>query len=318
MSEYSLGRQAKGLYPMDELRFDGRVAIVTGAGSGLGRAYARFLAQRGARVVVNDLGLRKSPEDPSVHPAEDTVQAILAAGGEAVAHFGDASSTADVADLVAGAVDRFGRLDIVIANAGMDHGVDFLGLTREEFERYLQVHVVGAFLLCRAAWPHMLEQRHGRILLTGSSATLGVERRAQYSAAKGGVLGLMRSLAVEGAPHGINVNAIWPFASTPMMSDAFAEATLPHDQQVALEAAAAVGLVAPVAAWLVHDTCPATGETLHAGCGKVAKVVIGQGPGITDRSLSIESIRDRWSEITEEAPTTVLRNLLDSTAWAFS
>jgi NAD(P)-dependent dehydrogenase (short-subunit alcohol dehydrogenase family) len=303
---------------MDALRFDGRVAIVTGSGSGLGRAYALFLAERGARVVVNDIGLRKGAEDPSVHPAEQTVQAIQAAGGEAAANLGDAASTTDVAELVAGTIDRFGRLDIVIANAGIDRGIDFIGLTREEFEAFLQLHVVGSFLLCQAAWPQMLEQRYGRILLTGSSAVLGVERRAHYAAAKGGVLGLMRSLALEGAPHGINVNAIWPFANTAMMSDAFAESALPHDQQVALQGAAPVDLVSPVAAWLVHEACPASGETLHVGGGKVARVFLGQGPGIADRSLTMESTRDRWPEISREAPLTVLRNLLDATAWTFS
>lgn len=303
---------------MDELRFDGRVAIVTGGGGGLGRAHALLLARRGARVVVNDIGLRKSVDDPAMHPAEDTVAAIEAAGGEAIANLGDITSTADVDDLVAQTIDRFGRLDIVVGNAGIDGGIEYSQLTPGELDRYLRVHVVGSYLVTHAAWPHFLAQRYGRILLTASSATLGIERRAHYSAAKGGVFGLMRSLAVEGAAHGITVNALWPFGSTPMMREAFEEAALPEEHQVALTAAADVNLVAPVVAWLVHEDCTATGETLHAGCGKVARVFMAQGPGISDRGLTIETMRDRWAEICAETPMTVLHNSLESTGWAFS
>jgi NAD(P)-dependent dehydrogenase (short-subunit alcohol dehydrogenase family) len=303
---------------MDELRFDGRVAIVTGAGGGLGRAHAMLLAARGAQVVVNDIGLRKSTENPALHPAQETVEAIVAAGGQAIANFGDVSSTADVDEMVAQTIERFGRLDIVVSNAGIDQGIEFLDLTRDELERYLRVHVIGSFLMAQTAWPHMISQGYGRILLTASSATLGLEKRAHYSAAKGGVFGLMRSLAQEGIPHGITVNALWPYGSTPMMREAFEEAALPEEHQVALEAAAAVDLVAPVVAWLVHEGCTATGETLHAACGKVARIYMAQGPGIADRDLTIETIRDRWSQICEEAPLTVMTKALDSTGWAFA
>src|SRR5437016_1184630 len=154
---------------MDELRFEGRVAIVTGAGGGLGRAHALLLARRGARVVVNDIGLRKSADNPAVQPAEETVAAIETAGGEAVAHFGDVTSTADVDELVAQTIERFGRLDIVVSNAGIDGGINYADLTRDELERYLRVHIVGSYLVTHGAWPHMVDQGYGRILLTGSS-----------------------------------------------------------------------------------------------------------------------------------------------------
>jgi NAD(P)-dependent dehydrogenase (short-subunit alcohol dehydrogenase family) len=292
-----------------ELRYDKRV---TGAGSGLGQAYAKFLASRGARVVVNDVGLRKS-SDASLHPAESTVADITAAGGEAIANTGDVGSPADVEALIQDALDHFGCIDIVINNAAIDGGITLDEVTLEDLQRYLYVHVQGSFLVTKAAWPHLRASSRGRVVLTGSSATLGLEKRLHYTAAKGGVFGLMRTFAAEGRPYEINVNALWPLASTPMAIDAFREEALPDEHQRALEGAADIGLVTPVVGWLVHEDCPTTGQILHVACGKVARVYLAQGPGIVDKNMTVESIRDQWSAILDETPYKVLSHALDST-----
>jgi NAD(P)-dependent dehydrogenase (short-subunit alcohol dehydrogenase family) len=299
---------------MGGLKFDGRVAVITGAGSGLGRAYARLLASRGARVMVNDVGLRTSSADPSVRPAEETARAIVSEGGQAVANLGDVTSPDDVKALIAETLERFGRIDIVINNAGIEHPVPFTGLTGDELERHLRVHVVGSFLVTQRAWPHMVDQGYGRVVLTSSCGTLGSEQRAHYSAAKGGVFGLMRTLALEGRCHGITANGLWPLAITPMARDAFAG--LPEWRQRSIEARATVELVAPVVAWLVHEDCQTNGELLHASAGRVSRVVMAQSVGFRDPELTVESVRDHWTELFAQTPSMILRSAVDATTWA--
>lgn len=302
---------------MGELRYDNRVAIVTGAGSGLGRAYATFLAIRGASVVVNDVGLRKCSTD-RLHPAERTAADITSVGGTAIANTGDVTSFEAVNSLIEQTLDHFGGIDIVINSAGIDGRIPLDEVTLHDLQRYLDVHVGGSFMVTKAAWPYLRSNEYGRVVLTGSSAMLGLEARLHYSAAKGGVLGLMRTFAAEGKSHGINVNALWPLGMTPMARDAFREEALPEEHQRGLESAADIGLVTPVVGWLVHEECSTTGEILHVACGRVARVYLAQGPGILDRNMTVESIRDQWSAIFEETPHTVLRHAQDSTGWAFS
>jgi len=177
----------------DELRFDGRVAVVTGGGRGLGRAHALLLASRGATVVVNDLGTHTSGSGSSRDRAERTTAEIVANGGTATAHFGDVSSEDDARDLVQQTVDTFGRLDILVNNAGILAFEPLPEMSTETFERFLQVHVVGSFLTTRAAWPHLVEQGDGRVVMTSSVGMFGPESAAHYAAAKGGVFGLMRA-----------------------------------------------------------------------------------------------------------------------------
>ncbi|HWD05838.1 MAG TPA: SDR family NAD(P)-dependent oxidoreductase [Amycolatopsis sp.] len=289
-----------------EARFDGRVAVVTGAAGGLGRAYAQQLASRGARVVASDL-----------RGAEETVEIILSEGGEAVAHAGDVASEADTRALVDLAVERFGRLDIVINNAGIDQTTPFAELTVAEFDLNLRVHLLGAFLVVRAAWPHMVRQRFGRIVSTSSGAALGSAPGAAYGAAKFGVVGLMKCLAMEGQPYGITANAIMPYASTSMNEEYGQEAdtleeagtvseTLRVFSRLFTSLPSGPELVAPVVGWLCHEDTDVSGEILHAGFGAVGRVVVAQGPVAAPEEVTIESVRDRWTAISREKPLTLL------------
>ena len=201
---------------MDELRFDGRVAVVTGAGRGIGRAYARLLAARGASVVVNDLGGSMGGEGASAGPADDAVAEITAAGGTAAADTNDISSVTGAQALIDGAVARFGRIDVVVNNAGIMRWARFPDVPDADFEAHLAVHTVGSFLTCRAAWPHFAESGYGRIVNTVSAGMFGLPDNTSYAAAKGGVLGLTRSMAVAGRKLGITANCIAPAAMTRM------------------------------------------------------------------------------------------------------
>ena len=196
----------------DQLRFDGRVAIITGAGGGLGRAYARLLAARGAKVVVNDLGGSMHGDGAATTAADRVVGEILAAGGEAVANY---ESVEDGWRIVQHALDAFGRLDIVINNAGILRDVSFHKMSDEDWERIYRVHLYGGYQVTRAAWPHLRDQGYGRVIMTGSAAGLyGNFGQANYSSAKLGLLGLAQTLAVEGQKRNVLVNTIAPLAGS--------------------------------------------------------------------------------------------------------
>lgn len=284
----------------NELRFDGRVAVVTGAGRGLGRAHAMLLASRGAKVVANDVGSDRSASGAGRKRAEETAAEITAQGGEAVAHIGDVASQADTETLVEVAVERFGRLDIVVNNAGIT-GFRALGeLTSQEFDRFYRVHVLGTFLTTRAAWPQMVKQGYGRVVMTSSIGMFGPEQAAHYAAAKGGVFGLMRAASVEGRRFGITANGILPAAVTPVVE----ELSVRDTELLSEKFDSSPDMVAPVVAWLVHEDCGTTGELFHVGFGWVGRVLTGQGPGYADRHLSVESIRDHWADIRRDTPYT--------------
>jgi NAD(P)-dependent dehydrogenase (short-subunit alcohol dehydrogenase family) len=283
-----------------DLRFDGRVAVVTGAGRGLGRAYARLLADRGASVVVNDLGGAIDGTGSDAAPAAEVVAEIEAAGGKAVADTSDVATEDGATGLVQAAVEHFGRVDALVANAGIMRWGAFPDIDRDDLERHLLVHLGGSFLPARAAWPHLVDQGYGRIVLTTSTGMLGLRDNTAYATAKGAVLGLARSLAVAGAEHGIKVNCIAPAAST-RMSRGSKGPELPEEQ------------AAPMVAYLAHEDCPVSGETYAAGGGRFARLFIGSTDGHVhdgDRP-TIEDVAAHWAEINDMAATYVPVDLMD-------
>lgn len=279
-----------------QLRFDRRVAIVTGAGRGLGRAYARLLAERGATVVVNDLGGGPFGGGGSTEPAAQTAAEIVAGGGRAIANFGDVSRAGDASMLVEQALEAFGGIDIVINNAGIFSFLAFESVTRSDLDEMHAINVGGSFEITRAAWPHLVERGYGRVVMTSSSAVLGVEDQSHYVAAKAALVGLTRALAAEGQAHGITVNAIMPVAWTRLVAEAREAAGRPGAGRPNLRPE----LVAPVVAWLAHEDCPASGELIAAAAGYVGRVFVAQTQGHFDRQLSIESVRDHWPSVMAE------------------
>jgi NAD(P)-dependent dehydrogenase (short-subunit alcohol dehydrogenase family) len=282
------------------LRFDGRVAIVTGAGRGLGRAYAGLLAARGAAVVVNDLGSSMEGQGVDHAPASDVATEITAAGGSALADSNDVASVEGAERLVAIAVDRFGRIDIVVNNAGIIRWAGPPEVDLEDLRAHLAVHTEGSFNVTRAAWPHFLAQGYGRVVMTTSSGVFGLPANTSYAAAKGGVIGLTRSLAVAGRKHGILVNAVAPAAATRMAGETASDRLAPE-------------LVAPLVTYLVHESCAATGEIYAAGGGRFARIFLGTTPGYVDTAATIENVAEHWSQINDETGYVVPADLM---AWS--
>lgn len=296
------------------LSFEGKRVIVTGAGRGLGRAYALLLAERGAHVVVNDVGGSIEGDGTGSGPADDVVAEIRAAGGVAEPNIDTVATEAGAQSIVATAVDRFGGVDIVINNAGVltSHNFPVDGL--DDLDRHLSVNLTGSFAVTRAAWPHMATQGYGRVVLTSSCGILGSTIRATYGSAKAGLIGLARNLAMSGEEHGIRVNVVAPYAKTRMANPTILVGRLVEDsgqQESELFDLLRPELVAPVVAALVHDSCPVTGEIYAAGGGRVAKMFIAETPGIVSADLTPEQVANSWEAIRTEDGYTVPRSLAD-------
>ncbi|HWD42734.1 MAG TPA: SDR family NAD(P)-dependent oxidoreductase [Actinomycetota bacterium] len=291
---------------MGEIRFDGRVAIVTGAGGGLGREHALLLASRGARVVVNDLGGATDGTGASAGPAERTVKEIADLGGEAVADTSTVATVEGGQAIVDTALAAFGRVDVVISNAGILRDKAFHNMTPELLGPVLDVHLKGAFHVIRPAWAQMREAGYGRVLVTTSNAgLLGNFGQSNYGAAKLGLVGLARVLAQEGARHNIKVNALAPIARTRMTEELLGPLAPKLDP----------GLVAPVAAWLVSEECPVTGEVYSAGGGRVARFFVGLTQGYADPALTPEDVRDHVDQIRDETGYSVPAGAADELSW---
>ncbi len=278
---------------MTELRFDHRVAVVTGAGRGLGRAYAMLLASRGAKVVVNDSGADLTGDGADVGPAERVAQEITSSGGEAVACTESVASAAGGQAIVQAALDQYGRIDILIHNAGNVRRGSLQEMSCQDFDAVLDVHLRGAFHLVRPAFPLMCSAHYGRIVLTSSIGGLyGNHGVANYAAAKAGVIGLSNVIALEGAGEGVRCNVIVPVAQTRMADGIDTSAYPPWGPE----------LVAPVVGWLAHESCSITGEVLIAIAGRVARAVIGETRGVYRPSWSIEEVAENLDDIRDSAP----------------
>jgi NAD(P)-dependent dehydrogenase (short-subunit alcohol dehydrogenase family) len=286
-----------------ELRFDGRVAVVTGAGSGVGRQHALAFAQRGASVVVNDLG-------PS---AAAVVGEITEAGGSAVACDASVATGDGAASIIEAALKHFGRIDAVVNNAGVLRSVDFGDMTEAIWDQVVGVNLRGSFLVTQAAWGPMAAQGYGRVVFTSSnSGLLGTAGSSAYAASKAALWGLTRTLSLEGEPLGIRVNAIAPMAYTAMSQ---ASRTAPpawkSGEGNAWSARLDAALVSPGVLWLAHEQCDSTGEVLSVAAGRVARFFLGLTPGFVDDELSPESLRDHLEQIRAVEGYDVLPNALE-------
>jgi len=289
-----------------EIRFDNRVAVVTGAGAGLGRVYALELAKRGAKVVVNDLGgARDGSGGASQTPADKVVDEIRAMGGEAVASYDSVATASGGESIVKTALDAFGKVDIVINNAGILRDKSFLKMEPENWQIVLDVHLNGAYNVTRPAFGVMKENGYGRILMTTSAAGLyGNFGQTNYTAAKMGVVGLMNTLKLEGAKYNIQVNTIAPVAASRLTED-----ILPPDMLEKLKPE----LVAPMALYLVSEQCPVSGNIYNVGMGCVNRAAIVTGPGAVVGSAkqmpTPEQLEKQWEKITSLQQAKEFQNL---------
>jgi NAD(P)-dependent dehydrogenase (short-subunit alcohol dehydrogenase family) len=241
--------------------------------------------------VVNDLGGSIQGEGSDAGPATAVADEIVAAGGKAVADTSDVATAVGAQALVDAAVEKFGRVDILINNAGIMRWAAFPEVDEADFDRHFSVHVGGSFHTTRAAWPHMVDQGYGRIVMTTSSGMFGLPTNTSYAAAKGAVIGLARSLATAGAAHGIKVNLIAPGALTRMAGRGEAPPEMSPD------------LVAPMAAFLAHEDCPVTGEIYAAGFGRFARILVAQAEGYVHggSSPTVEDVAEHWAAINDDS-----------------
>jgi hypothetical protein len=286
---------------VDQLRFDERAVIVTGAGRGFGRCHALLLASRGAMVVVADYGVNLDGSGSSSGPADDVVEEIRAAGGDAVAACADVADEEQAASIIQTALDSFGRLDAVVNNAGIVEHHWFDEQAPEHFRRNVDVHYLGTVYACKAAWPHFQAAGYGRIVNTTSEAIIGnVPKATAYSGAKGGVFAFTRALALDGIRQGIRVNAVAPRGNTRMSSKSILAHTfdMPEDafdnpfmDQMTPDK------VSPAVAYLAHETCAVNGETLISGMGMVARLALVAAAGFTDDKMTPEAIAQNLAAV---------------------
>jgi NAD(P)-dependent dehydrogenase (short-subunit alcohol dehydrogenase family) len=270
------------------LRFDDRVAVVTGAGRGLGRAYAQLLASRGAKVVVNDAGGSLDGAGVDSGPAERVVGEITAAGGEAMACNASVATREGGEAIIGTALEHYGRIDVLVHNAGNVRRASLKEMSYEDFDAVLDVHLRGAFHVVRPAFPLMCDAGYGRIVLTSSIGGLyGNHNVANYAAAKAGVIGLSNVAALEGAAEGVRCNVIVPAAVTRMAEGIDTSAYPPMGSE----------LVAPLVGWLAHESCSVTGELFIALAGRVARAVIAESPGVYRPSWTVEDVGSHLAAI---------------------
>jgi NAD(P)-dependent dehydrogenase (short-subunit alcohol dehydrogenase family) len=274
--------------PLPELRFDNRVAVITGAGRGLGRAYALLLASRGAKVVVNDNGSTIKGAGVDAGPAEEVAREIRSAGGDSVACTASVSSPEGGNAIIKAALEQYGRIDILIHNAGNVRSAPLKEMTQEDFDSVLDVHLRGAFHVVRPAFALMCKAGYGRVVLTSSIGGLyGNHGVANYGVSKAGLIGLSNVVAIEGAAEGVKCNVIVPGAVTRMAAGIDISAYPPMGPE----------LVAPVVGWLAHESCSITGEMLISIAGRVAKACFAESAGVYRPDWSIEDVAGQMDAI---------------------
>lgn len=290
---------------MSEIRFDGRVAIVTGAGGGLGRTYALDLARRGAQVVVNDLGGSKDGSGASHNMADTVVKEITDAGGKAAANYDSVAEPEGGENVVKTAVDHFGKVDIVVNNAGVLRDKSFVKMTPEDFNLVLSVHLKGAYHVSQPAFRHMKENGYGRLIFAASGAGLfGNFGQSNYGAAKMGMVGLSNVLAQEGAKYNIKSNVIAPVARTRMTEDLLGPLADSLDPEC----------VTPLVTYLASEQCELTHEIFSVGGGRFARVFVGLSPGWNagpKAKVSAEDLRDHMGQVRDTEGYTIPGSLGD-------
>lgn len=277
---------------MSELRFDDRVAVITGAGRGLGRAYALLLGTQGAKVVVNDLGSSIKGDGADAGPAEEVVAEIEAAGGEAVACTDSVATPEGGRGIIDTAIRHFGRIDILIHNAGNVRYGSLKEISYEDFKSVIDVHMMGAFHVVRPAFPLMCEAGYGRIVLTSSIGGLyGNSRCVNYSMSKSGMIGLNNVIALEGEEEGVKSNIIVPGAMTRMADGLDTSQYPPMGPE----------LVAPVVGWLAHESCSVTGEMLVSAAGRTARAFIAETPGVYQPAWTAAQVGEQKTAIRDKS-----------------
>jgi len=270
------------------LRFDGRVVVITGAGGGLGKAYALEFAARGAKVVVNDLGGSGTGQGASTKAADVVVEEIKAAGGEAVANY---NSVEDGDKIIETAITTFGKVDVLINNAGILRDVSFTKMTDQDWDLITAVHLRGAFKCTKAAWPHMVSNKFGRIITVTSAAGIyGNFGQVNYSMAKSGLLGFTKSLALEGAKKNIFTNSIAPLAASRLT-----ETVMPKEMLAKM----GPEFVVPLAVYLCHESSTSNGDIIEAGAGWFQKIRVERAKGAFLEQCTPEQLKENWAAVVD-------------------
>ncbi len=292
----------------DPFGLAGRVAVVTGAGGGLGRAHALTFAKHGAKVVVNDLGGSADGTGAGSSMADKVVDEIKAAGGEAVANYASVADAEGAGSIIKTAIDAFGKIDIVVNNAGILRDTSFVKMDDANWDLVMQVHVKGAYYVTKAAWPHFREQSYGRVVMTASASGLyGNFGQTNYSTAKMGLVGFGQTLALEGEKYNIKTNIIAPVAASRMT-----ESLMPPPVLAKLQPE----MVSPLVVYLCSEKCDANGEIYEVGAGAVSRIELLRSKGIAlnpDNGLTVEQIAENWEQINNMDDAQIVRSIGEST-----
>ncbi len=292
----------------DKYGLSGKTALITGSGGGLGRAHALLFAKHGCNVVVNDLGGKPDGTGKSTSMADQVVEEIKAAGGNAVANYDSVSDRAGAENMIKTAIDAFGSIDIVVNNAGILRDKSFMKMTEEDWDLVFAVHVKGAYYVTKAAWPHMREKGFGRVIMTASASGLyGNFGQSNYSAAKMALVGLGQTLALEGEKYNVRTNIIAPIAVSRMT-----ESLMPPNVHELIKPE----FVSPLVVYLCSDQCEANGEIYEVGAGAFCRIELLRAKGVAikpDREITVDDVAENWDKINDMTDAQIVRAIAEST-----